>query len=93
MNESREQTEAILSYQRELETMDHEELEEESRRTAELYQDVLRLIKNRPVINPYATRLLFVIRRHRFRRDQPKILRLVRLVTLAHQYQRSLCLL
>jgi DNA-binding MarR family transcriptional regulator len=89
MNESREQTEAILAYQRELETLDRDELDEESSRIAELYRDILRLIKGRPVINPYAPRLLFVIRRHRFRRDQPKVLRLVRLITLANQYLRE----
>ncbi len=88
LNESVEQTSAILEYQRMLETIDQEELEERTKRICELHQDCLRLLKNHSAINPYAGRITLLISRHRFRRDQPKLLKIIRLVTLLHQYQR-----
>lgn len=89
LNETTEQTSAILAYQREQETKDEEEMEKDCERIIELHRDCLRLTRPVPVKNPYANRLTFLSSRHRFRRDQPKYLKIIRLLTLMHQYQRE----
>lgn len=89
MNESRAQTEAILEHQRWRETVDVAAMERLSDDTALLHQDLQRLITERPVLNPYALWLSFVVHRHRLRRDQPKLLKVIRMLTLVRAPLRS----
>ena len=89
VDEGRAQTRAVQAAQRSAETLDG--LVARSRRTQLMatHAAAQRLLVPLPVVNPHAPSLRFTDRATRHRRDNAKLLGLVRAVTLAHQHQRA----
>lgn len=85
VDESREQTRAILVAQRETEARSSEEREQLLR----LHQNAQRLLGPFRVVNPYAPQLSFPDDRLSARRDHRKYLGLIRAVAFAQQHQRE----
>ena len=85
VDESREQTRAILAAQREAETRFPEEREGLLR----LHQNAQRLLAPVKVVNPYASRLTFPDDRLSARRDHRKYLGLIRAIAFSRQHQRE----
>jgi len=89
VNESREQTEAIHSIQRQSQTLQGLLQKQDKQRLIQVYHNVQRLLKPLLVANPYAEYLGFLSTKTRTRRDHMKYLTLIRSVCLLHQYQRE----
>jgi site-specific recombinase XerD len=85
VDESKEQTRAILAAQREAEARSPEERE----RLLRLHQNAQRLLGPVRIVNPYAPRLTFPDDRLSARRDHGKYLGLIRAVAFARQFQRE----
>jgi hypothetical protein len=85
VDESKEQTRAILSAQREAEARSPRERD----RLLQLHQNAQRMLEPVKIINPYAPRLTFPDDRLSARRDHRKYLGLIRAVAFARQYQRE----
>jgi DNA primase catalytic core len=88
VDESAEQTKAILEAQRNRHTLDG--LRRKSLRTAiiQKHHAFQRLLKPVPVVNPFEPLLSYVEDRLAVRRDHPKYLNLILAVTFLHQMQR-----
>lgn len=86
VDESKEQTRAILAAQRAAEARSPAEREELLR----LHQNAQRLLAPVQVVNPYAPQLSFPDDRLSARRDHRKYLGLIRAVAFARQHQREL---
>jgi hypothetical protein len=88
VDESAEQTKAILEAQRNRHTLDG--LRRKSLRTATIkkHHAFQRLLKPVPVVNPFEPLLSYVEDRLAVRRDHPKYLNLILAVTFLHQMQR-----
>ena len=89
VNESREQTEAIHSIQRQSQTLQGLLQKQDKQRLIQLHHNAQRLLKPLLVANPYAEYLGFLSTKTRTRRDHMKYLTLIRSVCLLHQYQRE----
>ncbi len=89
VNESREQTRAIHTLQRQRETL--EGLLARTRRDEllSLHRNAQRLLQPLAVVNPYADQLSFRDDQTRSRRDHVKYLTLIRSIALLHQFQRK----
>src|SRR5271165_6644887 len=89
VDETRSQTRAVQDAQRRSETL--EGLAERIRRseTIALHHNAQRLLSPLAVVNPYAEGLEFSDTATRHRRDNAKLLGLIRAVALAHQRQRE----
>ncbi len=85
VDESREQTRAILAAQREAEAR----LPGEGERIVRLHQNAQRLLAPIQVVNPYAPHLKFPDDRLSARRDHRKYLGLIRVVAFVRQHQRK----
>jgi len=85
VDESREQTRAILAAQRVRESRAPAERE----RIIRVHQNAQRLLESLPVVNPFAPKLGFPDDRLSARRDHAKYLGLIRAVALVHQHQRK----
>jgi hypothetical protein len=85
VDESKEQTRAILAAQREAEAR----LPQERDRLLRLHQNAQRLLPQVKVVNPYAPQLTFPDDRLSARRDQRKYLGLIRAVAFSRQLQRE----
>ncbi|MCP5006433.1 MAG: toprim domain-containing protein [Planctomycetes bacterium] len=90
VNESREQTQAIHTIQRQQRTLDGLLAGVEKERLVNLHQNAQRLLKPLAVVNPYADKLSFLDNQTRTRRDHEKYLTLIDSITLLHQYQREI---
>ncbi len=90
VDESREQTRAILQHQRQARTLAARQvsLANEARRT--LHHNVQRLLEPLWVCNPLADQLKFADHRPRLRRDHQKYLTLIEAIALLHQHQRPI---
>ncbi len=90
VDESREQTQAILTYQRRRHTLaglaDSLALEP----ILQKHRNFQRLLKPLPVVNPYADQLSYGDDRLQGRRDQPKYLNLIKAVAFLRQMQKPL---
>ncbi len=88
VTEGRAQTRAVQAAQRDAETI--EGLVARSRRAGliALHHAAQRLLQPIAVVNPHAPDLTFSDRATRHRRDNAKLLGVIRAVTLAHQHQR-----
>lgn len=88
VDEGRAQTRAVQVAQRSAETL--EGLVSRARRDVLMatHHAAQRLLVPLPVVNPHAPKLRFADRSTRHRRDNAKLLGLVRAVTLAHQHRR-----
>jgi DNA primase len=90
VNESREQTRAILSLQRQKRTLDGLFAKQAKARLLKQHQNAQRLLRPLAVRNPYADALTFPDERTRLRRDHEKYLTLIDTIALLHQHQRVL---
>ena len=88
VDESREQTRAIHTLQRQRETVEGMLLKLDRDAVLRLHRNAQRLLRPLRVVNPFARQLTFLDDRTRTRRDHMKYLGLIRTVALLHQYQR-----
>jgi DNA primase catalytic core len=89
IDESREQTRAILDFQRRRQTLDGVRGSLEVDAVLKRHRNFQRLLKPLAVVNPYADRLTYGDDRLQGRRDHPKYLNLIKAVTFLHQMQRE----
>jgi len=90
VDESREQTRAILTLQRQKRTLDGMFAKQSKSRLLTQHQNAQRLLRPLAVRNPYADALTFPDERTRLRRDHEKYLTLIDTIALLHQHQRVL---
>ena len=88
VDENREQTKAIHTFQRHRQTLAGLLADQDRQTTLTLHRNAQRLLKPLLVANPYAESLTFLDDKTRTRRDHQKYLTLIRTITLLHQYQR-----
>jgi len=87
VDESRQQTERIVSYhQRKAASLVDESAEKEA---TELLQNLVRMLRPYKVHNPYANKVSLPHNTRKLRRLSNQFLALVKQVTLLHQYQRK----
>jgi DNA primase len=89
VDESREQTRAILSLQRQKRTLEGLFARRQKERLLKVHQNAQRLLRPIAVRNPYADALTFPDERTRLRRDHEKYLTLIDTLALLHQHQRE----
>jgi DNA primase catalytic core len=89
VNESREQTRAIHSIQRQRETLEGLLAKTSRDGLLALHRNAQRLLRPLAVVNPYADQLSFRDDQTRSRRDHVKYLTLIRSIALLHQFQRE----
>jgi len=90
VDESREQTRAILSLQRQKRTLDGLFARRQKEKLLTVHQNAQRLLRPVAVRNPYADALTFPDERTRLRRDHEKYLTLIDTLALLHQHQREI---
>jgi DNA primase len=90
VDESREQTRAILTLQRQKRTLEGLFARRQKERLLKVHQNAQRLLKPIAVRNPYADALTFPDERTRLRRDHEKYLTLIDTLALLHQHQREI---
>lgn len=90
VDESREQTRAILILQRSKRTLEGLFAKQAKARLLRQHQNAQRLLRPLAVRNPYADALTFPDERTRLRRDHEKYLTLIDTIALLHQHQRVL---
>jgi DNA primase len=88
VDEDQAQTRAILAAQRAAQTIGGLLARYEREALRALHANAQRLLEPVAVVNPLAPQLSFADGRTRARRDQAKLLTLIRAVTLLHQHQR-----
>lgn len=88
VDEDQDQTRAILAMQRHEQTTAGLFIRHDRQALRTLHANAQRLLEPVAVVNPFAQQMSFNDRRLRARRDQPKLLTLIRAVTLLHQHQR-----
>lgn len=89
VDESREQTRAILASQRKRHTLSGEANPSDRDALLLRHHNFQRLLKPLKVINPYAEELAYVDDRLQSRRDQPKFLNLIRAVAFLRQMSKK----
>jgi hypothetical protein len=90
VDESREQTRAILQLQRQKRSLDGLVAKQQKARLIKIHQNAQRLLRALAVRNPYADALTFPDERTRLRRDHEKYLTLIDTLALLHQHQREI---
>jgi DNA primase len=90
VDESREQTRAILQLQRQRRSLDGLVAKQQKTRLIKIHQNAQRLLRPVAVRNPYADALTFPDERTRLRRDHEKYLTLIDTLALLHQHQREI---
>jgi hypothetical protein len=90
IDESREQTAAILSAQRAARTLDGLLAKVRREEVLATHRAAQQLLRPLAVVNPYAQSLTFATERVRLRRDHAKYLALIDAIALLHQYQRPI---
>jgi DNA primase catalytic core len=90
VDESREQTRAILSLQRQKRSLEGLFARRQKERLLKVHQNAQRLLRPIAVRNPYADALTFPDERTRLRRDHEKYLTLIDTLALLHQHQREI---
>ncbi len=90
VDESKQQTEAVHSRQREMETLEGLIYSEKKSVLVKLHQNVQRTLSPLAVVNPFAKELNFPSHLLRLRRDHAKYLCLIRSIALLHQHQREI---
>lgn len=89
VDESREQTRAILRHQRRQQTLDGRKLVMARRAVARLHHNLQRLLRPLSVVNPHAHELAYTDDRLTSRRDQPKHLGLMSAVAFLRQMTKD----
>ena len=87
VDESKEQTQKIIKYQKEKATGNLNEAEE--KKVAKFIQNCVRLLKPYKVINPFADKIHLPNKVHKIRRLNELYLSFVKQITLLNQYQRE----
>ncbi len=90
VDESREQTRAILESQRKRRTWEGKSGREEREAVMRRHWNFQRLLKPLAVVNPFAGRLTYSDDRLQSRRDQPKYLNLINAVAFLRQMQKTI---
>jgi DNA primase catalytic core len=90
VDESRGQTQAIHTLQRNKRTLEGLHRKARRRELLKLHQNAQRLLRPLEVLNPYADRLTFPDQATRTRRDHEKYLTLIDVIALLHQHQREI---
>lgn len=90
VDESREQTRAILEYQRKRQTLEGVRGSLETEAILRKHRNFQRLLKPLAVVNPFAGKLTYGDDRLQGRRDHPKYLNLIKAVAFLHQMQREI---
>jgi DNA primase catalytic core len=90
VDESREQTRAILALQRQKRTLEGLFARHQRGRLLKVHQNAQRLLRPLSVRNPFAAALTFPDERTRLRRDHEKYLTLIDTLALLHQHQRDI---
>ena len=90
VDESREQTQAIQKLQRKMRTLKGYEKKMQKSYIGKLHNNIQRLLKPYPIINPYSESLTFLDTQTRTRRDQEKYFTLIDSIALLFQHQRAL---
>jgi hypothetical protein len=90
VDESREQTRAIMTLQRQKRTLEGLFARRQKERLLKIHQNAQRLLRPIAIRNPYADALTFPDGRTRLRRDHEKYLTLIDTLALLHQHQREL---
>jgi DNA primase len=90
MDESIEQTRAILQRQRRADTLEGVLEQATSEQVWRLHHNVQRLLRPLKVVNPYVEQLAYPSDRLMHRRDQKKYLALINSIALLHQHQREI---
>lgn len=88
VDESPEQTRAILERQRHLHTLEALHLRRQRESVMHRHHTFQRLLRQIPIVNAYEPLLSYPDRHLMVRRDQPKYLQLILAVTFLHQMQR-----
>jgi DNA primase len=88
IDESREQTQAILERQRRQQTLAGLSASREQEPVWERHRNFQRLLRPLAVVNPYADQLCYGDDRLQSRRDQPKYLSLIKAVAFLRQMQK-----
>jgi 5S rRNA maturation endonuclease (ribonuclease M5) len=89
IDESSEQTRAILAFQRSRQMLDGLHGSHEVHAIVHRHQNFQRLLKPYPVVNPYADQLTYGDDRLQGRRDQPKYLNLIKAVAFLRQMTKQ----
>ena len=89
VNESREQTAAIHTRQRQRQTLAGLLQSADREAIQARHHNAQRLLANIEVVNPFADKLTFLADKTRTRRDHMKYLTLIRAIALVHQHQRE----
>jgi hypothetical protein len=89
VDESREQTQAILESQRQRQTWEGKSGHEEREAVMRRHWNFQRLLKPMAVVNPFAEQLVYSDDRLQSRRDQPKYLNLINAVAFVRQMQKT----
>ncbi len=89
VDESREQTRAILAAQRRRQTLDGQREREAREAVLRRHRNFQRLLQPIKVVNPFAEQLSYGDDRLQSRRDQPKYLNLIRTVAFLRQMQKQ----
>jgi DNA primase len=89
VDESAAQTAAIHTLQKQMETLEGVRRRRRRERLVTLHQNAQRLLHPIEVVNPLAPSLSFASTRTRARRDQPKLLSLIKVIAFLHQHQRE----
>jgi hypothetical protein len=90
VDESREQTEAILHQQRFDRTLEGKRHKRRLQKTYQLHHNAQRLLRPVDVYNPYSQGLSFAAEQRLARRNHNKYLNLIDTIAFLHQYQRTL---
>jgi DNA primase len=90
VDESREQTQAILVYQRQRQTLAGLEDTAAWEPLLQRHHNFQRLLRPLAVVNPYADQLTYGDSRLQSRRDQPKYLQLIKAIALLRQLQKPI---
>jgi len=90
IDESREQTRAILARQRAARTLAGLKADRDAQAITATHRAAQQLLRPLAVVNPYADRLGFLDDRTRLRRDHQKYLTLIDAIAFLHQYQRPI---
>ncbi len=91
LDEDQEQTKAIIQQQAREAGSKRFAIEKDRNRIRRIHQNAQRLLQSDVhVIIPFAEKLTFPSKDRRARRDFPKLLNLIRVITFLHQYQRDI---
>ena len=85
-DESREQTRAILTFQRKRHTLEGKKGKATRETLIRKHRNFQRLLKPIMVVNPYAEKLVYSDDRLQSRRDQPKYLNIINAVAFLRQF-------